>query len=188
MNNQLRYDQQNLFLHPENAPWKVEARAGRKVESIKSLRAAYGFGLKEAKDIAEEYLLILEERERNKRDWAERVVEIIRTTPYAMEWKILTRQGRLVDAIKSLRQKEGFGLKEGKDIVEAYKAEWTTLEAVTGKAAEAQKTITFALPDNRFAEVQQDGDDAFTLRIIEIHGGLTQQELYQKLAWYNTQN
>lgn len=35
--------------------WKVKARAGRKVEAIKSLRELTGSGLKEAKDAVEEY-------------------------------------------------------------------------------------------------------------------------------------
>lgn len=39
----------------ESIAWKVAARAGRKVEAIKALRAETGLGLYEAKCVVEEY-------------------------------------------------------------------------------------------------------------------------------------
>lgn len=41
---------------PDHASWKVLARSGSLVEAIKEFRSKYGAGLKEAKDVVEDYI------------------------------------------------------------------------------------------------------------------------------------
>jgi Ribosomal protein L7/L12 C-terminal domain len=41
--------------HPEAWAWQSEANADRKVAAIKTLRSSMGYGLKEAKDVVEEW-------------------------------------------------------------------------------------------------------------------------------------
>jgi ribosomal protein L7/L12 len=63
-----RIDQDSETIH-----WKWLARQNRKVDSIKEFRASVGCGLKEAKDVVEEYLLRVEQK---RREETERVVKL----------------------------------------------------------------------------------------------------------------
>lgn len=58
--------------------WQSAALAGRKVDAIKAVRAATGFGLKEAKDVVEYWA-------ENQRDFAD-------ITPGPKVWEIVTGQ------------------------------------------------------------------------------------------------
>lgn len=88
-------------------------RVGRKIEAIKRYREIHGVGLKEAKDAVEAF-------EHNGNVMALPAKSVLREVNDS-EIEAQIRSGHLIDAIKLYREKNGVGLKEAKDAVEAWR-------------------------------------------------------------------
>ena len=88
-------------------------RAGKKIEAIKRYRELTGASLKEAKDAVE-----LVESGRSA-TLPPKSALIRQVNDSEIEAQI--RSGHLIDAIKLYREKNGVGLKEAKDAVEAWR-------------------------------------------------------------------
>ena len=88
----------------------VEAlQRGETIEAIKRLRAATGLGLKEAKDVIDEYASgnpVV-------------VTGVHASQPFSDAVMQAARSGNKIEAIKLLREQTGLGLKEAKDAIEA---------------------------------------------------------------------
>ncbi|MGH8049984.1 MAG: ribosomal protein L7/L12 [Arenimonas sp.] len=79
------------------------------IEAIKRLRAATGLGLKEAKDVIDDYVAgntITVTSAHASHQFPDAVMQAF-------------RNGNKIEAIKLLREKTGLGLKEAKDAIEA---------------------------------------------------------------------
>lgn len=90
-------------------------RQGNKIEAIKLLREASGLGLKEAKDFLD----------RNPTAQELGLVVRMAAKPSASgagigsaEVRQLAAEGKMIEAIKLLREQTGLGLKDAKDVVE----------------------------------------------------------------------
>lgn len=95
------------------------ARTGQKIYAIKSVRERLGIGLKESKDLVE--------------DWMSKHVlnpfpnlpplPPVQTKDKDLTWQEigLVKNGRALDAIKTLRARLGIGLKDAKDLVDNYR-------------------------------------------------------------------
>ncbi len=99
-------------LGPEATPEQL-VRAGRKIEAIKRYRELTGVGLRDAKEAIEAF-----EREGTLRLPAKTAL-LRQVNDSEIEAQI--RTGHLIDAIKLYREKNGVGLKEAKDAVEAWR-------------------------------------------------------------------
>jgi len=88
-------------------------RAGRKIEAIKKYRELTGLGLRDAKEAIEAY-----EHEGTLSLPAKS--SLLRQV-HDSEIEQQIRSGHLIDAIKLYREKNGVGLKEAKDAVEAWR-------------------------------------------------------------------
>jgi ribosomal protein L7/L12 len=99
-------------LGPDATPEQL-ARAGQKIEAIKKYRELTGVGLKEAKDAVEAF-----ERGQPMTLPAKSSL-LVQVSDADIEQQI--RTGHLIDAIKLYREKNGVGLKEAKDAVEAWR-------------------------------------------------------------------
>jgi len=88
-------------------------RVGRKIEAIKRYREIHGVGLKEAKDAVEAF-------EHNGNVATLPAKSVLREVNDS-EIEAQIRSGHLIDAIKLYREKNGVGLKEAKDAVEAWR-------------------------------------------------------------------
>jgi ribosomal protein L7/L12 len=88
-------------------------RAGRKIEAIKKYRELTGLGLRDAKDAIEAY-------EREGTLSLPSKSSLLRQV-HDSEIEQQIRSGHLIDAIKLYREKNGVGLKEAKDAVEAWR-------------------------------------------------------------------
>lgn len=89
-------------------------RAGRKIEAIKRYREIHGVGLKEAKDAVEAF-------EHNGGNVMALPAKSVLREVHDSEIEAQIRSGHLIDAIKLYREKNGVGLKEAKDAVEAWR-------------------------------------------------------------------
>jgi ribosomal protein L7/L12 len=87
--------------------------AGNKVEAIKILREATGLGLKEAKDAVERY----EAGETPSQPQASRPLE---RGAFPLAAVSALQNGKLIDAIRIVRETRGIGLKDAKQEVERY--------------------------------------------------------------------
>lgn len=87
-------------------------RAGKKINAIKVYREQHGVGLKEAKD-AVERMMAGQPHELPPKALLREVND--------SEIEASIRRGALIDAIKLYREKNGVGLKEAKDAVEAWR-------------------------------------------------------------------
>lgn len=99
-------------LGPDATPEQL-VRAGRKIEAIKRYRELTGLGLRDAKEAIEAY-----EREGTLSLPAKS--SLLRQV-HDSEIEQQIRSGHLIDAIKLYREKNGVGLKEAKDAVEAWR-------------------------------------------------------------------
>ena len=91
-------------------------REGNKIDAIKLLREASGMGLKEAKDFIE------------KDASPTALAAVVRNAPRSgaagigsAEVRQLVAQGKIIEAIKLLREQTGLGLKDAKDLVEGMR-------------------------------------------------------------------
>ena len=84
------------------------AEQGKKIEAIKLYRALHGVGIREAKDAVEDMLLGRDSSSQS--NLSENVSDD--------DIRVLARQGKMIQAIKSYRILHGAGLKEAKDAVE----------------------------------------------------------------------
>jgi ribosomal protein L7/L12 len=100
-------------LGPDASPEQL-LRAGRKIEAIKRYRELTGSGLKEAKDAVEAL-----ERTGQPMILPSKASLLREVSDADIEAQI--RTGQLIDAIKLYREKNGVGLKEAKDAVEAWR-------------------------------------------------------------------
>ena len=94
--------------------------AGQKIEAIKRVRERYGVGLKEAKDLVDG----LEAGRQAEIELAlSAFAPVVQpaTNPEG-EVRRLLAAGKKIEAIKLVRERTGLGLKEAKDLVEAYEA------------------------------------------------------------------
>jgi ribosomal protein L7/L12 len=86
----------------ENCHWKFLARAERRVDAIKEFRALVGCGLKEAKDVVDEYLIRLERNRQNETDTVVNLTDgsslrIRKTSDGMNEIKIVKLVGKYTD-------------------------------------------------------------------------------------------
>ncbi len=88
-------------------------RAGRKIEAIKRHRELTGVGLKEARDAVDAL-------ESGRSATLPPKSSLLRQVNDS-EIEAQIRSGHLIDAIKLYREKNGVGLKEAKDAVEAWR-------------------------------------------------------------------
>jgi ribosomal protein L7/L12 len=88
-------------------------RAGRKIEAIKRYRELTGVGLQEARDA-------IEALESGRSVTLPPKSSLLRQVNDS-EIEAQIRSGHLIDAIKLYREKNGVGLKEAKDAVEAWR-------------------------------------------------------------------
>lgn len=88
-------------------------RAGKKIEAIKRYRELTGLGLKEAKDA-------VEAMESGRSSSLPPKSALLRQV-HDSEIEAQIRSGHMIDAIKLYREKNGVGLKEAKDAVEAWR-------------------------------------------------------------------
>lgn len=89
-------------------------RAGQKIEAIKRYRELTGVGLREAKEAIEAF-----ERD-GTLSLPPKSSAVLRQV-HDSEIEAQIRSGHLIDAIKLYREKNGVGLKEAKDAVEAWR-------------------------------------------------------------------
>ncbi len=95
--------------------------AGQKIEAIKRVRERYGVGLKEAKDLVDGL-------EAGRQAEIELALSTFASsapppaTDFPGEVRRLLADGKKIEAIKRVREQTGLGLKEAKDLVEAYEA------------------------------------------------------------------
>ncbi len=100
---------------PSSPPESLQdlLRAGKKLHAIKLYREQHGVGLKEAKEAVEAMMAgqphVLPPK------------ALLREV-HDSEIEASIRRGALIDAIKLYREKNGVGLKEAKDAVEAWRA------------------------------------------------------------------
>jgi ribosomal protein L7/L12 len=102
-------DPRPSFQMPPEAAAAV--KAGNLIEAIKVVRQETGLGLKEAKDFVEAHI-----------HSPRQVAPTRPSSPHGfpLEAHLELRHGNKIDAIKIVRAKQGLGLKEAKDAVEAY--------------------------------------------------------------------
>lgn len=86
---------------------KEQLKKGNKIEAIKILREETGIGLKEAKELIDK----AGTEGLSGRDMKDSISISINVLNYL-------REGKKIDAIKTLRQETGIGLKDAKDMVE----------------------------------------------------------------------
>ena len=116
------------------------ARAGKKIEAIKLVRAQTGLGLKEAKDAVEAI---------ERGELVELTLRATSTTQAVSgidpdQITELLLQGKKIEAIKLVREQTGLGLKEAKDVVEAIEATgWPT---PSGDSAQVVKSTVYRSP------------------------------------------
>lgn len=97
---------------PELPPAAAEALArGDKIEAVKLVRAAFGCDLKEAKEIVE-----------GRISGGSRAGSASAPEEFPAEAVRALAEGRVIDAIKRVREETGCGLKEAKDRVDAFLA------------------------------------------------------------------
>ncbi len=94
--------------------------AGQKIEAIKRVRERYGVGLKEAKDLVDGL-------EAGRQAEIELALSIFPppsppATDIVGEVRRLLAENKKIEAIKRVREHTGLGLKEAKDLVEAFEA------------------------------------------------------------------
>jgi ribosomal protein L7/L12 len=114
----------------------IEAlNAGDKIEAIRIVREATGLGLKEAKDAVESYArgdAPLSAAQR--RPVAGDVLPVAAVSALA--------NGRMIDAVKIVRQEHRIGLKEAKDIVDRYLAMQPAIRSrIEAARAETRRTV-----------------------------------------------
>jgi ribosomal protein L7/L12 len=113
----------------------VALDAGNKLEAIRIVREATGLGLKEAKDAVERYV---------PGDAPYRSPERPSTGDEAFPLGAVSalQNGRMIDAVKIVREAHGGGLKEAKDAVDRYIASDSLLRSRFEAArAEARKGV-----------------------------------------------
>ena len=113
-----------------------EVHRGNMIEAIKIVREATGLGLKDAKDWVERYrdnpitlspdTIPMEELESGFGAPAD-------TLPAAAIAAL--KQGRIIEAVREVRQATGLGLKEAKDRVDQYLAQHANVASATEKPA-----------------------------------------------------
>jgi ribosomal protein L7/L12 len=96
---------------PEAAIAALEA--GNKLEAIRILREATGLGLKEAKDAVERY--VPGDAPSHARERPPAGSQVIPLAAIAA-----LQNGKMIDAVRIVRQAHGTGLKEAKDAVDHY--------------------------------------------------------------------
>ena len=92
------------------------ASQGNKIEAIKLLREASGLGLKEAKDFID--------RNPTAQELGLVVRMAAKPSPTGIgsaEVRQLVAEGKIIEAIKLLREQTGLGLKDAKDVVEGMR-------------------------------------------------------------------
>lgn len=116
---------------PKPLPANVLAalQSGNKMVAIKLLREASGLGLKEAKDVIDEY---------DGRNLAH-AVSVTSVSPLPEPVLVALRRGHKVEAIRLLREMTGLGLKEAKDWVDAWPQE-TQSESLMAAPGEVPKS------------------------------------------------
>lgn len=82
---------------------------GQKLEAIKLLRETTGVSLKEAKEEIDRLIAALEGKPIPQSQQGHHI---------SSEVRLLAQQGKKIEAIKLLREQEGIGLKEAKELVE----------------------------------------------------------------------
>lgn len=95
-------------------------RADEKIMAIKRLRELLPIGLKEAKDVIDDVHHGAVQAPRDRADLVSMAAEVI----------VLIRAGQKIQAIKVVREAQGVGLKEAKDIVEEMEAKMVAERAV----------------------------------------------------------
>jgi ribosomal protein L7/L12 len=96
---------------PEDAVRAINA--GKNIQAVKIVREHSGLGLKEAMDLVVAY-----ERGEHVRLPARPAID----PALSPEVIVLLNEGQTIPAIKLLREETGLGLKEAKDLVDAYQA------------------------------------------------------------------
>jgi ribosomal protein L7/L12 len=109
--------------------------AGDKIEAIRIVREATGPGLKEAKDAVERYAPGDAPHQAAQRSPVEGdVLPVAAVSALA--------NGRMIDAVKIVRQEHRTGLKEAKDVVDRYLAMQPALRGrIEAARAEARRAV-----------------------------------------------
>jgi ribosomal protein L7/L12 len=109
--------------------------AGDKIEAIRIVREATGLGLKEAKDAVESYVPGDAPRPAAQRPPLDgEVLPVAAVSALA--------NGRMIDAVKIVRQAHHTGLKEAKDIVDRYLAMQPAIRSrIEAARAETRRTV-----------------------------------------------
>lgn len=112
----------------------IEAlNAGDKIEAIRIVREATGLGLKEAKDAVERYVPGDQPR-REPRSIDENVLPLAAV--------LALHNGRMVEAVKIVRQEHRMGLKDAKDTVDRYLATQPGMRSrIDAARAETRRTV-----------------------------------------------
>jgi len=103
------------------------------------------------------------------------------------KWKVEARADRKVEAIKAFRTETGAGLKEAKDIVEAYLMDHVQISIDIDAASGAVKTSQIDLPNGARLEVVDNGSVAQVLLTRHIGRNIPSRDLLQALADYAIQ-
>lgn len=99
-------------LPPEASPEQL-ARAGRTIDAIRRYRELHGVGLREAKEAVD----AMAGGDAAALPAKSQLLRAVNDS----EIEAQIRSGHLIDAIKLYREKNGVGLKEAKDAVEAWR-------------------------------------------------------------------
>ena len=102
---------------------------GHLIEAVKLAREETGLGLKEAKELVEAY-----GRNDNPPSVSEASSPIMPT-----EAVVALQKGKLIDAIKAFREKNGHGLKDSKEAVEQYLDEHPLTKQQFNEAASKER-------------------------------------------------
>jgi hypothetical protein len=103
------------------------------------------------------------------------------------QWKVHAREDRKVEAIKAFRVLTGAGLKEAKDIVEAYAMDGVQMAIDRDNASGAVKTTKIDLANGSRLEVVDNGRHAQVLLTRHIGVNIRSEDLLQAIADYSLQ-
>lgn len=84
--------------------------------------------------------------------------------PESSDWKRMARDNRLVESIKDFRRTYGCGLKEAKDVVEAYRDRMH-------QAGYGENVKLISLPNGDKLQVRTEGDESVItlVRVMRVH-------------------